>query len=254
MASIRSIFVTGSNQGALISSFHLLWPNSRVRFGTAHHAQVGSNAECSGVHGSRKISAADDALAEFKSDVHASSTTVPVRLDITDAASVKNAHAFIQGYLKAQNLPGLDVLVNNAAIFGMDFQQVYTVNIFGTVAVTKAIRPLINNGGAIVNISSGLGSMDSDVYTKKPAPPIALAYSSSKEALNSLTVQWAVQEEQLGSGIRIVCICPGFNKTNLNKYTGTEDPANGCMVIVKAVLEKEGRTAVFFNKDGDIKW
>jgi hypothetical protein len=46
----------------------------------------------------------------------------------------------------------------------------------------------------------------------------------------------------------------GFNKTNLNNYTGTEDPANGCMVMVKAALEKEGRTAVFFNKDGDVKW
>jgi NADP-dependent 3-hydroxy acid dehydrogenase YdfG len=62
--------------------------------------------------GSRKISAAEDALAEFKSDIHASSTVVPVQLDITDAASVKNAHTFIQGYLKSQNLPGLDVLVN----------------------------------------------------------------------------------------------------------------------------------------------
>jgi NAD(P)-dependent dehydrogenase (short-subunit alcohol dehydrogenase family) len=90
---------------------------------------------------------------------------------------------------------------------GRDFQQVYAVNIFGTVAVTEAIRPLINNGGTIINVSSGLGSMD--VYTKKPAPPIALAYSSSKAALNSLTVQWALQEEQLGSGIRVVCICPG---------------------------------------------
>jgi hypothetical protein len=46
----------------------------------------------------------------------------------------------------------------------------------------------------------------------------------------------------------------GFNKTNLNDYTGTGDPADGCMVIVKAALEKEGRTGVFFNKDGDMEW
>jgi hypothetical protein len=37
---------------------------------------------------------------------------VPVQLDITDAASIKNAHAFITDYLKTNNLPGLDVLIN----------------------------------------------------------------------------------------------------------------------------------------------
>jgi hypothetical protein len=37
---------------------------------------------------------------------------VPVQLDITDAASIKNAHPFIADYLKRKNLSGLDVLVN----------------------------------------------------------------------------------------------------------------------------------------------
>jgi hypothetical protein len=31
-------------------------------------------------------------------------------------------------------------------------------------------------------------------------------------------------------------------------------PAEGCKVIVKAALEIEGRTAVFFGKDGDVPW
>jgi hypothetical protein len=31
-------------------------------------------------------------------------------------------------------------------------------------------------------------------------------------------------------------------------------PAEGCKVIVKTVLETEGRTAVFFGKDGDVPW
>ncbi|KAJ7274113.1 hypothetical protein C8J57DRAFT_1178256 [Mycena rebaudengoi] len=241
MAHTRSILVTGANQGLGRHTVHKLaaTPNVIVFMG------------------SRKISAAENALVEFKSDIHASSTVVPIQLDITDAASIKDAHAFIKDYLKSHNLPGLDVLVNNAARSAAgrveDFQELYAVNVFGTVAITEAIRPLINNGGSILNISTELSSMKR--YTKERSPPLIYpAYASSKAALNNLTVQWALREELKDSGIRVVSICPGFNKTNLNDYTGTGDPADGCMVIVKAALEKEGRTGVFFNKDGDMEW
>ncbi len=67
--------------------------------------------------GSRKIAAAEEEIAKFESDVHASSTVVPVQLDITDAASIKNAHAFVADYLKGKNLSGLDVLINKCVAF-----------------------------------------------------------------------------------------------------------------------------------------
>ncbi|KAJ7240531.1 hypothetical protein C8J57DRAFT_1727083 [Mycena rebaudengoi] len=232
MATIRSILISGANQGLGRHTVHRLAATPNVLI----------------FMGSRKLSAAEDALAEFKSDVHASSTVVPLQLDITDDASIKNAHAFVQEYLRAKNLPGLDV---NAAIMSADF-AVYTVNVFGTAAQTAAIRPLINKRGSIVNVSSDLGSMT--LYTRKPPKPVCLAYSSSKAALNSLTVQWAVEEGHKGSGIRVVSVHPGFNKTNLNKYTGKMDPVDGCKVIAEAALATEGRTAVFFDKDGDIPW
>ncbi|KAJ7602283.1 hypothetical protein B0H17DRAFT_1222810 [Mycena rosella] len=201
--------------------------------------------------GSRKLAAAEEALSKFAKDVDALSTVVPVQLDLTDAASIKNAHVFIANYFKEKGLAGLDVLINNAARVG-GFEEVYAVNVFGTVAITEAILPLLNPGGAILNISSGLGSLT--WHTERPPPPILPAYSSSKSALNSLTLQWAILEEQKGSGIRVVSICPGYNATNLNQYAGTMDPADGCMVIVKEALAKEGRSGVFFGKDGDKKW
>ncbi|KAF7337831.1 Short-chain dehydrogenase/reductase family protein [Mycena venus] len=193
--------------------------------------------------GSRKIAAAEEALAKFASDVHPSSTVVPIQVDITDDASIKSAHASISKHLQGKNLPGLDVLVNNAAVVGSSFEATYAVNVFGTVAITDAIRPLLNNGGAILNISSNLGSLHG--YTQRPPPPVYLSYSSSKSALNSLTLQWAIQEEQKGSNIRVVSINPGYNATNLNNYRGTMDPqSDGCKVIVKAALEKEGKERV----------
>ncbi|KAJ7689177.1 hypothetical protein B0H17DRAFT_937675, partial [Mycena rosella] len=132
------------------------------------------------------------------------------------------------------------------------FEEVYSVNVFGTVAITEAIRPLLKNGGAILNISSTLGSLTK--HTERPHPTLYPAYSSSKSALNALTLQWAIQEEEKKSGIRVVSICPGFNATNLNQYKGTMDPAEGCMIIVQTALEKEGKSGVFFNKDGPVVW
>jgi NAD(P)-dependent dehydrogenase (short-subunit alcohol dehydrogenase family) len=95
----------------------------------------------------------------------------------------------------------------SAAIVGATFPETYAVNLFGAVAVKEAFRPLLNNGGSILNISSRLGSLA--WHTERPPPPIYQAYSSSKSALNSLTLQWTILEEQQGSGIRVVSICPG---------------------------------------------
>ncbi|KAF8139194.1 hypothetical protein K438DRAFT_1880422 [Mycena galopus ATCC 62051] len=235
-STIRSILVTGANQGLGYHGVH----------------QLGATKDVLVFMGSRKLAAAEEARAKFASDIHPSSSVVPVQLDITDAASIKNAHTFIADYLKGKNLPGLDVLVNNAGILGAAFEATYAVNVFGTAAVTEAIRPLLNNGGAILNISSDLGSLHG--YTQRPAPPVYLAYSSSKSALNSLTVQWALEEEEKKSGIRVVSICPGFNATNLTKHTGTMNPADGAKIIAESALAKEGKSGVFFNKAGEVKW
>ncbi|KAJ6621766.1 hypothetical protein B0H10DRAFT_2015663 [Mycena sp. CBHHK59/15] len=239
MATTRSILVTGANQGLGMHTVH----------------QLASTPDVLVFMGSRKLAAAEEAEAKFASDIHPSSAVVPMQLDITDEASIKNAHTFIADYLKAKNLPGLDVLVNNAAHGKDTLKATYEVNVFGTEAVTEAIRPLLNKGGAILNISSSLGSVS--LFTKRPYPGMPhmyLPYSTSKAALNSLTVHWALQEELKGSGIRVVSICPGHNATNLNHYTGALPPAEGCKIIVKTALEKEGKSGVFINKAGEIPW
>ncbi|KAF8139196.1 hypothetical protein K438DRAFT_1996254 [Mycena galopus ATCC 62051] len=202
--------------------------------------------------GSRKTEAAEEALTKFASEVHTSSTVIPVQLDITDDISIKAAYVFVVECLKNNGLENLNVLVNNAAIGVHTFKESYEVNVFGTVAVTEAFRPLLGHGGTILNVSSGLGSISA--YTKRPAPLVFPAYATSKSALNALTVQWALQEEQKGSGIRVISVDPGHTRTNFNKFTGGVPPENACKVIVKAALEKEGRTAVFINKDGDVAW
>ncbi|KAJ7100032.1 hypothetical protein B0H15DRAFT_818424 [Mycena belliarum] len=234
--SIRTIFVSGSNQGLGMHAVRQLaaTPNVLVFMG------------------SRRLAAAEEARAKFASEIHASSSVVLVQLDICDTESIKNAHDSVAKVLKEKNL-GLDVLVNNAAIAWGTFKEVFTTNVIGTAALTEAMRPLINNGGAILNISSRLGSLT--WLTQRPPPRIVPAYNSSKAAINSLTLQWAIQEEEKGSGIRVVSISPGFNATNMSQYARTAgDPSDGCKIIVKTALAKQGKNGVFIHADGEHPW
>ncbi|KAJ7910147.1 hypothetical protein B0H13DRAFT_1877061 [Mycena leptocephala] len=183
--------------------------------------------------GSRKIAAAEEALAGFASDIHPAST---VQLDITDDKSVTEAHATIANYLNAKGLRCLDVLINNAAVFIPLLKETFEVNVFETVAITEGIQPSINAGGAILNILSSLGS---------------IATLLKRSSFSNAAVQWTMEEHKKGSGICVVAISPGCNATNLNNYTGTMSPAEHCKVILKAALETEESTAVFFGKDWD---
>ncbi|KAJ7257547.1 hypothetical protein B0H12DRAFT_1218443 [Mycena haematopus] len=234
---VRTILVTGANQGLGMHAVH----------------QLGSTPDVIVFMGSRKIAAAEDALSKFAADIHPSSTVVPVQLDITDAASIEAAHGFVTDFLKNKGIQSLDVLINNAAINVSSFPESFATNVFGAVYVTEAFRPLLINSGSgvILNISSGMGSMNLHSQRELPFLP---SYASSKAALNMLTVQWAQRERDTKSGIRVISICPGYNATNLNQYKGTMSPAEGCKVIVKAALETEGRSGVFIHKDGDYPW
>ncbi|KAF7299660.1 Short-chain dehydrogenase/reductase family protein [Mycena chlorophos] len=200
MGTRRTFLVSGANQGLGMHTVH----------------QIAQTAGVIVFMGSRRLSAAQEAIAAFDPPIDASSIVVPVQLDIADASSISDAHSFISSYLKERGIDGLDVLINNAAI-GLettsDMKETFEVSLFGTVALTTAFRPLIRSGGAILNISSRMGSM---VLIGQLPIAMAHAYSSSKSALNNLTVIWAREEKEKGTGIRVVSICPGFNKTRIN--------------------------------------
>ncbi|KAJ7327869.1 hypothetical protein DFH08DRAFT_816043 [Mycena albidolilacea] len=227
---VRTILVTGANQG--------LGMHTAQQLASTHDILV--------FMGSRKIAAAEEALKRLAADICSSSNVGPVQLDITDDASIKAAHAFVTQVLKQKGISSLDVLINNAAAGLGSFEEVFKKTVFGTVAVTEAFfLPLLRTGDStILNISSSLSSMG--LYSQ-PGIPIVPAYASSKAALNMLTVLWAKQEGEKGSGIR-------SNATQMNNYGAGGSPAEGCKIIVKAALEKKGRTGVFIHKDGDYPW
>jgi|SRR5215207_937498 len=110
---------------------------------------------------------------------------VPVRIDVTDAASIAAAAREVGDAVGAGGLAGL---VNNAGIAVPaplehqpieDFRRQLEVNVVGQVAVTQALLPALRTArGRIVNVGSIGGRV---------AVPLLGAYAASKFALEGLS-------------------------------------------------------------------
>jgi NAD(P)-dependent dehydrogenase (short-subunit alcohol dehydrogenase family) len=177
-----------------------------------------------------------------------------VRLDVTDSATVAAAVGAIGR---------LDVLVNNAGVmveWGVEaadmtaevFRETYEVNVFGVVTVTSACLPLLrrSDNPRIVNVSSGLGSLT--VLTDRPG---FLAYSSSKAALNAMTLVYA--NALRAEGIKVNAVSPGLVPTDQNAAApfsrGDRTTADGAVVpVALATIPTDGPTGVFLGPNMDI--
>jgi NAD(P)-dependent dehydrogenase (short-subunit alcohol dehydrogenase family) len=187
-----------------------------------------------------------------------------VRLDVTDQASIERAAGEL-----AERFGRLDVLVNNAGISGgVDAQrpgavdlgavrEVFDTNVFGVIAVTEAMLPLLRQGSRIVNVTSGLGSLarmsdPADYFTGLPA---VVAYPPSKSALNSVTVQYA--KALRDNGILVNAVDPGPCATDFTAGMPgvTRTAADGARIIVRlATLPDDGPTGGYFNDAGPVPW
>jgi NAD(P)-dependent dehydrogenase (short-subunit alcohol dehydrogenase family) len=164
----------------------------------------------------------------------------------------------------------LDVLVQNAAISNTnkrpgqsieeyvaatrpsnvsldEMRAVWDTNVFGVLAVYQAMLPLLREtpGARIVNVSSGVGSLTTNSDPASPWRSIfGPVYPASKTALNALTVAMALELEP--EGIKVNAVSPGFTKTNLNGYAGTETVEEGAREAVRvALLGPDSPTGTF---------
>ena len=128
-----------------------------------------------------------------------------------------------------------------------EVRAVWETNVFGVLAVYQAMLPLLREApdARIVNVSSGVGSL---TRASDPANPyrsiFGPVYPASKTALNAMTVAMAIELES--TGIKVNAVSPGFTKTNLNLYAGTETLEEGAAEAVRVALPgPDGPTGTF---------
>ncbi|KAI2465040.1 NAD(P)-binding protein [Annulohypoxylon bovei var. microspora] len=125
-----------------------------------------------------------------------------------DLSTLDGAQTLIGGLLEwSEHKLKVDILVNSAAIEKAkslaeltvdDYNDVYNLNVRGTILLTQAVLPYLNSNGRIINIGS--------VAARTPFKQFCL-YCSSKAALEGLTRVWAA--ELGGNGTTVNCIEPG---------------------------------------------
>lgn len=137
-----------------------------------------------------------------------------------------------------------------------EVRAVFETNVFGVIAVTQAVLPLLRAapGARIVNVSSGSGSL---TLNAEPAFPyravFGAVYSPSKAALNAITLAFAIELES--SGIKVNAANPGFTSTDLNNFEGTQTVEQAAREPVRlALLGPDGPTGTFSGENGPLPW
>jgi NAD(P)-dependent dehydrogenase (short-subunit alcohol dehydrogenase family) len=208
--------------------------------------------------GARDVVRGEHAVAELR---RAELDAGFLELDVADDASVQDAATALAARTEA-----LDVLVNNAGIAVdmarapsqvrmQDMKAVYEVNLFGPVRVTQAFLPLLRaaDQARIVMMGSGVGSLTLITDpTSLYSTVNLLDYTSSKVALNAVTVSFA---KELALGIKVNAVEPGHVRTDLNSNSGVLTPEEGAVIAIKmALLESDGPTGGFFGGHGRQPW
>ncbi len=247
----RIAFITGANKGIGLETARGLG-----RMGIA--VLIGSRDEANG------RAAADRLRGEGIVGVES------IRFDVTRP----DDHHAVARYLEDRH-GRLDILVNNAgvALDEADFgdprgantvstvtpevlRATFETNVFGVVALTQALLPLIRKSpaGRIVNLSSILGSLS---LHSDPSSPIynmkAFAYDASKTALNAFTVHLA--HDLRGTSIKVNSAHPGWVKTDMGGKAAPMELSEGGKTSVQlATLPEGGPTGGFFHLGESLPW
>jgi NAD(P)-dependent dehydrogenase (short-subunit alcohol dehydrogenase family) len=151
----------------------------------------------------------------------ASERLVPVRLDVTDPASIDSAREDVESSLGSQ---GLDGLVNNAGIavagplecLPLDaIRRQFDVNVIGQLAVTQAFLPSLRAAGGRIVLMGSIGG--------RISTPFLGPYAASKFALEAIAD--ALRLELRPWGVEVVLLEPGSIATPIWKKGGDDAAA-----------------------------
>lgn len=174
-------------------------------------------------------------------------------LDVSDIGAVDRLAKALKG-------EAIDLLVNNAGIFGprdalvkpadyQEWESIFRVNTLAPYKISTAFLPHILRGQhkRIVTVSSRLASITENTGG-------SIAYRSSKAAINSVMKGWS--HEVRAKNVTVVVVSPGWVKTDMGgpgaRFTPQESVSSMRQIIAGLTLADSGR---FIGLDGsDIPW
>ncbi|MFN5171193.1 MAG: SDR family oxidoreductase [Cyclobacteriaceae bacterium] len=229
---MKKILVTGSNKGI---GFEVV----RQLAQAGHHVLLAA----------RDATRGSEAAARLREE---KITVTSLVLDVADPISIEQA----AGYVKAE-WGRLDVLINNAAVLLKEdqslasgaadvFHKTMRTNVFGPVAVTRALLPLMSAGARIIMTSSGGGSMTDPVGGWSPV------YCVSKSSLNAATRHLAY--ELSSRNISVNAYCPGWVRTDMGGKSAPRSVEQGADTAVWLATVDLAPTGKFFRDRREIPW
>ncbi len=160
------------------------------------------------------------------------------RLDTGDTRTFDAFVSEVRNTLESWGRDRFDYLVNNAGnsqhinfdkVTEADFDAVVNVHFKGVFFLTQKLLPLINDGGRIVNISSGLARV---------SLPGSSVYGATKGAVEVLTRYLA---KELGPrGITANVVAPGAIQTDFSGGMVRDNPEVNKMVASMTALGRAG--------------
>lgn len=127
------------------------------------------------------------------------------------------------------NNAGVGVYASFAATTEDDFDRLMNIHVKGVFFLTQKLLPLINDGGRIVNISSGLARF---------ALPGYAAYASMKGAIEVLTRYMAKELGQRQIAVNVVA--PGAIETDFNGGAVRDNPEINSFIASQTALGRVG--------------
>lgn len=171
--------------------------------------------------------------------------------DIADPASVQRLLSALAGV-------ELDILLNNAGIYGQDqsfgavdpdrFMAVMRTNALAPLKMAEAFADQLTGRKIIATVSSLMGSVAENTSGN------FYAYRASKAAVNMIMKTLAI--DLAARGITAIALSPGWVRTDMGGPNAPQEPAEA-IAGMRAVLEKVSLndSGKFFHFDGrELPW
>ncbi|CAD6192788.1 unnamed protein product [Caenorhabditis auriculariae] len=241
----RSVLVTGANRGIGLGLVTTLLQNEKIEIIIAACRNPGEAEELKAIKDNR------------------------LHLVKLDAICDKSIEAAFKEVEKLVGEKGLNLLINNAGIYvkypideppkRQELARQFDTNTFGVVVISQIFLPLLRRaavalGGddvsvdrsAIVNISSGAGSIGNN--DRGSTPVGLLAYRMSKSALNQFGKTLSI--DLTGDHILVASFCPGWVQTDMGGQKAELTLEDSMRELVPSILRlQKEHSGGYFNRN-----